>query len=154
MSLLFSESFPNVCPVTVAIGAVYSQASSFVLSRPVFGALYQKSKYARSNKAVAKSEENQLAAGALASSALSSVVQSYGVAAILRLVGANTYKAAAIAGTLLLAISNGPQLVTSAFVDKTETDVLIARLVVSVLDTVGLSLVSLWATNYLDHNHQ
>lgn len=148
MSLLLKEDFPKVSPLAVAIGAAYSHVSSFIIQRPVFGALYQKAKSVETDeqaKSVAQSEEAKSALASYGTSAVASAVQSYGVAALLKLTGTTTYKAASILGTLLFAVVTGPQLVTGFFVDSKPVDVLAAQSFVSLLDTVGLSLVLTWA---------
>ncbi|PRT54678.1 hypothetical protein B9G98_02298 [Wickerhamiella sorbophila] len=144
MSLAINESFPAISPAAVAVGALYSHATSFILNRPVLGAAFQKARASSSLGQAVRSDETASAAIALTSSSLVSLSQSYAVSALLKLANVTTYKAATIVGTLLFAVNSGPALVNGLFVNKQNLDAIAAHAAVSLLDTVGLSLVLTW----------
>lgn len=140
MSLAISPSFPAVDGISLIVGTAYSELSAFIIQRPVFGAVWKKAQWAHHPKEVVESKEAQTAAASLLTSASSSLLQSYGVNALLHLANVTSYKGAAIIGTLILAAQSAPQIVQGIFVSKQPIDVIASSLAVKLLDTVGLSL--------------
>lgn len=144
MSLAINEAFPSINPAAVAVGALYSHATSFILNRPVLGAAFQRARASSSLGQAVKTDEATSAAVAVTSSAVVSVEQSYAVSALLKLTNATTYKAASIVGTLLFAVTSGPALANALFIRKEKVEAIAANTAVALLDTVGLALVLTW----------
>lgn len=140
MSLALSPAFPVVDALSIIVGTAYSNATSFIIQRPVFGALWSKSQTALHPREVLESKEAQAAAGSALTSFASAALQSYGVGALLRLTNVTNYKGAAILGTLLFAAQSAPQVVVNFFVAKQPVDVVLSTIAVRLLDTVGLAL--------------
>lgn len=140
MSLAVNPAFPSISFVPIIIGTAYSEISSFLIQRPVFGAVWSKAQSATHPKEFIEAKESQTAAASLTTSSVASVFQSYGVNALLHLTNVVSYKGAAIVGGLLFAAQSGPQIVYSIFVAKAPIDVIVSTIAVKLLNTVGLSL--------------
>lgn len=146
MTLIVS-SYPSVCPWTIAVGAAYTHGTQFIVSLPVVGAFYHKARAASTPAEVLKSHEAASAAIAGSTSLISSVLQSYSVAALLKLANTTSYNGAAIVGSLLFAVTSGPQLVSGILIEGKKNEVILSQALVSLLDTVGLALALQWYTS-------
>ncbi|KAF5101708.1 hypothetical protein D0Z00_000782 [Geotrichum galactomycetum] len=111
---------------------------------PIFGALFQKAKSADSPKELLKSQEAASALTVYGSSITGSAIQSYAVGALLNLTGTVTYKGASYLGGLIFLISQTPQIVNNVLLEKRPVDLVIAKIVASLLETIGLSLTLTW----------
>lgn len=140
MSLAVNPAFPPISFVPIIVGGAFSEISSFIVQRPVFGAVWQKAQTATHPKEVLEAKESQTAVASFTTSAIASVIQSYGVSALLHLTNVVSYKGAAVVGGLLFAAQSGPQIVYNIFVAKAPVDVILSTVVVKLLNTVGLSL--------------
>lgn len=140
LTFAISPAFPSVCPLSIIVGTAFSEATSFVVQRPVLGAVFQKAHRSTSNKEILESKETQNAFASLVTSVSASALQSYAVSALLKLTNVTSYKGAAIIGSLILAVQNGPALVEHLFVAKLPFDVVLASLALKAVDTVGLAL--------------
>lgn len=78
------------------------------------------------------------------SSITGSAVQSYAVGALLNLTGTVTYKGASYLGGLIFLISQTPTVVNNILLEKRPVDLVIAKIVASLLETIGLSLTLTW----------
>ncbi|KAF5112725.1 hypothetical protein DV495_000439 [Geotrichum candidum] len=136
--------WPPVKPGAIAIGTLFTHASSLITAAPVFGALFQKAKTADSPKEFAKSQEAASALTVYGSSITGSAVQSYAVGALLNLTGTVTYKGASYLGGLIFLISQTPTVVNNILLEKRPVDLVIAKIVASLLETIGLSLTLTW----------
>lgn len=144
VATIVNTSFPCIAPSAIAIGAGYTHLTTFLLSRPVLGPAFQKVKTCTRPEEFAKSREAANSLIFLGSSLVGSGVQSYAVSALLKLTGVASYKAAAIVGALLFAVTTGPAVIADLTVTKTAPEQLFAQAVTSLLDTVGLALVLTW----------
>lgn len=115
-----------------------------ITAAPVFGALFQKAKTADSHKDFLKSQETASALTVYGSSITGSAIQSYAVGALLNLTGTVTYKGASYLGGLIFLISQTPQVVNNVLLEKRPIDLVIAKIVASLLETIGLSLTLTW----------
>ena len=147
MSLACQARFPSVSPHTVVVGAGYAQLSTYIIQRPSFVALNNKAKQTNDAKATLESDESKTAAASLATSLVSSSVQSYALTALLQLANVVSYKGAAVVGTLVLATQSGPKIINDILVKKEPIDVVLSGVAVKVLDTVGLALFLQWYTH-------
>jgi len=139
-----SPYFPQVRPSTIAIGTAFNHASSFILSQPVFGAAFKKARESQNNEEFVKSKEAASAATVYGSSLVGSGLQSYAVAALLKLSGTTSLKGAAYVGGLLFAVGSIPSVVTSLLLEHKSLDYVAASIVTSLVDTVGLSVLLTW----------
>lgn len=144
VATIVNTAFPCIAPSAIAIGTGYAHLTSFILSRPVLGPAFQKCKSVSRPEEFAKSREAANSVMFLGSSLVGSAVQSYAVSAILKLTGVASYKAAAVIGSLLFAVTSGPSIVSGLTVSKVAPEMLFAQTVTSLLDTVGLALVLTW----------
>lgn len=140
----FISAYPSICPWKIAAGAAYAHGTQFLVYLPVVGAFYDKARAASSPEEVIKSKEAASTAIVGTSSLVSSVLQSYSVAALLKLTGVSSYEGAAVVGSLLFAVTTGPQLVSGFLVENKKQETLLSQAIVSLLDTVGLALALHW----------
>jgi hypothetical protein len=141
--------FPITYPLlliasAIALGAVYSHATSFIVSQPIFGAAFRKAREASNKEDFLKSEEATNAGIAYGTSLVSAGFQSYAVAALLKLTGTVTYAGASTIGVLLFTVTQGPSIVASLVIQKRSLDVIAAQTVSALLDTVGLAVFLTW----------
>lgn len=137
------EYLPSVKPSALAVGALFTHASSFVVYGPLFGQLWNKAMQQDKNSEFWKREAAPAATTYL-SSLSAAVAQSYGVAALINVTGTLTYKGAAYLGGLLLLVSSAPSAVHSIFIEKRPVEYVAVKAVAQLLETVGLTLVLSW----------
>ena len=99
---------PPVKPSAIALGIVFTQASSAAILAPLFGDTYNRAQAADSKEEFFKSRETATAAASWGSSIVGSGLQTYGVAALLNATGTLSYKGSAYLGTLVFCASAGP----------------------------------------------
>jgi len=101
---------PPVKPSAIAIGIVFTQASTIGVLAPVFGDTYHRAKAADSKEEFFKSRETATAAASWGSSLVGSAIQSYGVGALINATGTLSYKGAAYLGSLIFFASAAPSV--------------------------------------------
>lgn len=136
--------WPPIKPSALAVGTVYTHATSFVTNLPVFSAFFEKAKQSGSAEAAVESREAKSAGIVYGSSFIGSVAQTYGVSALLNLTGTLTYKGASYLGGLIFLVSSAPAVINNIIVHQKPIDVVIAGVVATLLQTVGLSLTLTW----------
>lgn len=134
----------NINHSAIAIGTLFAHTSSLITSAPVFGAAFQKAKAADSPKEAIHSKEAASAASVYGASLTGSALQTYAVAALINLTGTVSYKGASYLGGLLFFVSTLPSVVNNVLLEKRSFDVVLAKVVASLLETIGLSLTLTW----------
>ena len=99
---------PPVKPSAIALGIIFTQASSAAILAPLFGDTYHRAKAADTKEEFFKSKESATAAAAWGGSIVGSGIQTYGVAALINATGTLSYKGAAYLGSLIFFASAGP----------------------------------------------
>ncbi|KAF8459041.1 hypothetical protein BGX38DRAFT_1084787, partial [Terfezia claveryi] len=135
---------PPVKPSAIALGTLYTHATSLAVMTPLFGETYHKVKTSNSKEEFLRSKEAASAATAYGSSLVGSAIQTYGIAALLNSTGTLTYKGAAYMGGLIFAATTVPSLVNELFQEKRPADFLIVKATAAMLETVGLSILLTW----------
>ncbi|KAK9236396.1 hypothetical protein V1525DRAFT_407213 [Lipomyces kononenkoae] len=136
--------FPPVSPSAIALGTAFSHGTSLLLSAPIFGSAYDRTKTIDTPEEFIKSKE---AAGALAiwgSSLIGSAAKTYAVAALLQSTGTITQRGAIYLGGLLFAIGTVPGAFVNVFAEKRPLEYILVKIVSELLDTVGLAAVLNW----------
>ncbi|KAK9368861.1 hypothetical protein V1509DRAFT_621695 [Lipomyces kononenkoae] len=136
--------FPSVSPSAIALGTAFTHGTSLLLSAPIFGAAYDRSKKVDTPEEFLKSKE---AAGALAvwgSSLIGGAAKTYAVAALLQSTGTISQKGAIYLGALLFAIGTVPGAFVNVFAEKRPVEYILVKVVSELLDTVGLATVLNW----------
>lgn len=136
--------WPPIKPSAIAVGAIYTHASSFLTNIPAFDSFYQKARQADNAESALKSDEAQSAAVVYGSSLVGSIAQTYGVSALLNLTGTLTYKGASYLGGLIFLVSSAPRVINNIVVEKKPLDLVIANVIATLLQTIGLSLTLTW----------
>ncbi|KAE8348082.1 hypothetical protein BDV28DRAFT_114946 [Aspergillus coremiiformis] len=135
---------PPVKPSAIAMGTFFTQTASLGILAPVFGHTYHHAQAANSKEEFIKSKEAAGAAAAWGSSLIGSVLQTYGVAALINATGTLSYKGAAYLGCLIFMASSAPSLITQIFMEKMTLDTVAVGAVSRVFETVGLGLFLTW----------
>jgi len=104
------QYLPPVKPSAIALGTLYTHATSLAVMTPLFGETYHKVKASNSKEEFLRSKEAASAATAYGSSLVGSAIQTYGVAALLNATGTLTYKGAAYVGGLIFAATTVPSV--------------------------------------------
>lgn len=138
------DYFPKVSPGAIALGTAYSHAVSFIVTRPVFGAAFAKAREAQDKRDIFQNQEIQSAAAVWGSSLTSSGLQTYATSALLKLTATSNYQAASYVGGLVFAVTGLPQIVSDLVLQTQSLDLVLAKIAVGLLDTVGLSLLLTW----------
>ena len=136
--------WPPVKPSALAVGTVYTHATSFITNLPVFCSFFEKAKHAGNAETALESKEAKGAGIVYGSSFVGSLAQTYGVSALLNLTGTLTYKGASYLGGLVFLVSTAPTVINNIIVEKKPIDVVLAGIVATLLQTVGLSLTLTW----------
>jgi len=137
------EYLPSIKPSALAIGALYSHVSSFIVYGPLLGSNFNKAMQQDKNSEFWKREGGPVAI-TYVSSVSAAIVQTYGVAAILKQTGTVSYTGASYLGLLLLFISAAPSAATSVFVEKRPMEYVVVKAVSQAVEVIGLSLVLNW----------
>ncbi|MCJ1443766.1 MAG: hypothetical protein MMC23_004266 [Stictis urceolatum] len=138
---------PPVKPSAIALGTVFTHASSLAILAPVFGDVYHRAQSANSKEEFAKSKEAATAASAWGSSLVGSAIQTYGVGALINATGTLSYKGAAYLGSLIFFASSAPGIISQVVLEKRPMDQVAVGAVSRVFETVGLSLfLTYWGT--------
>jgi len=114
--------------------------SSFIVYGPLLGSNFNKAMQQDKNSEFWKREAGS-AGITYVSSVSAALLQSYGVAALLKLTATASYTGAAYLGLLLLFVSAAPSAATSVFVEKRPLEYVLVKAVSQVVEVVGLSLV-------------
>ena len=110
LTILPHPDLPPVKPSAIALGTIFSHASSLAVLAPVFGETYNRAQAANSKEEFFKSKETASAATAWGSSLVGSAIQTYGVGALINATGTLSYKGAAYLGALVFMASNAPSV--------------------------------------------
>ena len=102
--------FPSVKASSIALGTVYTHAISLAVLGPVFGDTYSRAQAANTKEEFLKSKEAAGAAAAWGTSLAGSVIQTYGVGAILVSSGTMSTKGAAAIGGLVFLATSAPSV--------------------------------------------
>ncbi len=137
------EYLPSIKPSALAIGALYTHASSFVVYGPLFGQIWHKAMQ-QDKSSEYREREAGVAATTYVSSVAAAVVQSYAVGALITVTGTLSYKGAAYLGGLLFCVNAAPSAVHSVFVEKRPLEYVLVKAAANILETVGLSMVLVW----------
>lgn len=141
MSLCY---WPHVKPSALAIGTLFTHASSLLTNGPIFAECFKKARAADSPEEAFKSREAASAGKVWGSSLIGSAFQTYGVAALINLTGTVTLKGGAYLGGLIFIVSSTPSVINAVVLEKRPLDLVIAKIVATLLETVGLSLTLTW----------
>lgn len=129
----------------IAIGTAFTHASSLISFVPVFGAAFQKVKKIREeNDHDAQVHEAVSATAKWGASLTGSALQTYAVAALLNISGTTTIKGATCIGSLLFMTSTVPTIINNLLLSRESCEVIVAKLVASLLETVGLAITLTW----------
>ncbi|KAK9470304.1 uncharacterized protein V1510DRAFT_287362 [Dipodascopsis tothii] len=135
---------PSVTPSAIALGTVFTHASSLVLSSPVFGEAFATAKKSDTPEEFLKSKEATSALGLWSSSLVGSAAKTYAVAALLQTTGVLTNKGAAYLGGLLFTVTTLPGIAINIVQEKRPWDYVAAKAVSELVGTVGLALTLNW----------
>ncbi|KAI5778277.1 putative UPF0591 membrane protein C15E1.02c [Geopyxis carbonaria] len=138
------DYLPSVKPSAIALGTVFNHVANLAVLKPVFGEAYTRAQAANSKEEFLKSKEAASAATLYGSTLVGSGMQTYAVAAILNHTGVLSYKGAAYLGGLLFAATSVPALVSQVFTERRPVEMVAIKAIVSMVDTVGLSLFLTW----------
>lgn len=97
-------------PSAIATGAIFSHATSLAILAPLFGDTYNRAQAANSKEEFFKSKEAAGAAAAWGSSIVGSVIQTYGIGALIISTGTLSTKGAAYLGSLIFLASAAPSV--------------------------------------------
>lgn len=136
--------WPPIKPSAVAVGTIFTHASSLLTSAPVFGAFFDRARAADTPEEALKSKEAASAGAVYGTSLVGSALQTYGVGALINLTGTVTYKGASYLGGLLFLISSVPSVINATIIEKRPLDLVLAKVVATLLETIGLSLTLTW----------
>lgn len=123
---------------------MFTHAASLITSAPVFGAAFEEAKKADTPKDALSTKEAASALTVYGSSVTGSALQTYAVAALINLTGTVTYKGASYLGGLLFLISTTPSVINNILLEKRPANLIVAKIVSSLLETIGLSLTLTW----------
>jgi len=138
---------PPVKPSAIAMGVVFTQASTLGVLAPLFGDTYHRAQSANSKEEFFKSKETATAAASWGTSLLGSGVQTYGVAALLNATGTLSYKGAAYLGSLIFFATAAPGIVSQVVTEQRPLDTVAVGLISHLFETVGLSMfLTYWGT--------
>jgi hypothetical protein len=101
---------PPVKPSAIAAGTIFTHVASLGILAPVFGEAYHRAQVANSREDFIRSRETASAVSAWGSSLTGSLLQTYGIAALITATGTMSYKGAASLGTLILFASSAPSV--------------------------------------------
>ncbi|BFZ59819.1 hypothetical protein YB2330_000840 [Saitoella coloradoensis] len=133
--------FPAVKPSALILGTLFEHVSSFIVYGPLFGQTWQKAMSTDKNSEFWASKETKSALTIYSSSLVSSITQTYAIAALINLSGTVTYKGAAQLGALIFMAQTIPQVVMSVVQEKRPRELTLTRVVTGLVQTVGMSLV-------------
>lgn len=114
------------------------------MGAPVFGEAFHKAQEAKTGKEFAESKEAASAAALYGASLVGSGAQTYATAALIKLTGAVSFRAAAYVGGLVFAATSLPSVVNAVLIEKKKIDLVLASVVTQLVDTVGLASVLVW----------
>jgi len=142
---------PPVKPSAIAIGTAFSQLGHTAVLGPLFGDAYERSKKQNSTQNFLHSKEAKQGAAIFGATLVGSGLQTYAMAALITTTGTLSYKGAAYLGTLVfLSTSLGGTIGgilgygdTGSYKPTDATEI-VAGVVASLMDTVGLSMVLNW----------
>ena len=115
-----------------------------ISSAPIFGAAFEKARKADTPQEAIQSKEAASAAAVYGTSLTGSALQTYAVSALINLTGTVSYKGASYLGGLLFLLSTIPSVINNVVIEQRSLDVVLAKIVSSLLETVGLSLTLTW----------
>jgi len=137
------EYLPSVKPSALAIGALYSHVSSFIVYGPLLGSNFNKAMQQDKNSEFWKREAGPIGV-TYVSSVSAAIVQAYGVSALLKQTGTASFTGAAYLGLLLLFINAAPSAATSVFVEKRPVEYVLVKALAQAVEVLGLTLVLNW----------
>ncbi|KAI9653499.1 MAG: hypothetical protein M1829_001292 [Trizodia sp. TS-e1964] len=135
---------PPVKPSAIALGTIFSQTTSIAILAPLFGDTYHRAQRANSSEEFFKSKEAASAASYWGTSVVGSVIQSYGVAALINSTGTLSYKGSAYLGSLIFMASSAPSFLAQLFTEQRPFDTIAVSAVARLFETVGLSMLLTW----------
>jgi len=135
---------PPVKPSAIAAGTIFTHVASLGILAPVFGEAYHRAQVANSREDFIRSRETASAVSAWGSSLTGSLLQTYGIAALITATGTMSYKGAASLGTLILFASSAPSLIAQIFIEKRPLETIAIGAVSRVFETIGLSVFLTW----------
>jgi len=143
---------PPVKPSAIALGTIFTQATSLAVMGPLFGDTYEKSKKSNSTQQFLHSKEATTSASLFAATLVGSGFQSYAMGALLNATGTLSIKGAAYVGGLVWACNSVGGILGGfmgnggdgqASNKQTASDILVTALA-GMVDTVGLATVLSW----------
>lgn len=135
----------NLSCSAIAIGTAFTHASSLLSFVPVFGAAFQKvKKIHEEHDHDAKVNEAVSGTAKWGASLTGSALQTYAVAALLNISGTTSIKGATCIGSLLFMTSTVPTVINNLLLCHESWEVVVAKIVASLLETVGLAVTLTW----------
>jgi len=141
---------PPVKPSAIAIGTAFSQLGHTAVLGPLFGDAYDRARKQNSTQNFLHSKEAKQGAALFGATLVGSGLQTYAMAALITTTGTLSYKGAAYLGSLVFLTTSLGGTIGGilGFGDDahkaTDATEVVAGVVASLMDTVGLSLVLNW----------
>ncbi|KTW26708.1 hypothetical protein T552_02714 [Pneumocystis carinii B80] len=142
LSVLANDgNIPKFCPTALIVGSVFEHLTSYLVYGPFLGRTWQRAMILDKNTEFWASKKTVSAGLMYGVSFLSSSVQVYAMAALLKLTGSLKYKSAFYLSSLVFAATTLPNIVSGYFIEKRPKEYVLVKFVSGLTQTVGLSFV-------------
>ncbi|OLL26875.1 UPF0591 membrane protein [Neolecta irregularis DAH-3] len=139
--------FPTIRPTALLVGCIADFAAASLIQGPIAGATWDRAMRADKNSEFWRNNQNQNAVATYGASFISSVVQSYAIAALINLTGTVTYKGAASLGVLVFAATSVPSAASALYYEARPLEYVLIKAAGHIVSTVGLTTVLVaWGT--------
>ncbi|KAG4301138.1 hypothetical protein PCANB_002527 [Pneumocystis canis] len=131
---------PGICPTALIVGSAFKHLTSYLVYGPLFGETWQRVMSFDKNSEFWASKETSPSV-LYGVSMISSGIQTYAIAALLKLTGSMRYKSAFYIGSLIFTASSLPTIVAAYTLEKRPKEYVLVKTIVNLVETIGLSLI-------------